>query len=129
METIKIQKYAKYTTPQLRLKAGEIFRKWIRERDKEKPCISCGIWNPSDAGHFYSAGHHPELEFHEKNVHGQCRRCNYHLHGNLTEYRKGLEKRIGKDGITELEFIADIHKRVAYKHDRFRLIEIIEKYK
>jgi gamma-glutamylcyclotransferase (GGCT)/AIG2-like uncharacterized protein YtfP len=121
--------YSKYTTPQLRKKAGEIFRAWIRKRDEGQPCISCGSYNVHDAGHYYSAGHHPALEFDEDNVHGQCRRCNSFLSGNLIEYRKGLINRIGGDRVEMLDMKAGYYKRHGYKHDRFRLIEIIEKYK
>jgi hypothetical protein len=124
----QIQKYKKYSTPELREKAGMKFRKWIRSRDHDQPCISCGSWNTSDAGHYYSAGHYPELEFNEDNVHGQCRKCNMFLSGNLLEYRKGLIKKIGEQRVIALDFVVDCHRRIMYKHDRFTLIEIILKY-
>ena len=124
-----IQKYSKYSTPQLRIKAGEKFRAWIRKRDKGKRCISCGSWEPSDAGHFYSAGHYPSLEFNEDNVNIQCRQCNYHKHSNALEYRKSLVKKIGIERVERLDQLADQYKRIVYKHDRFNLIMIIEKYK
>jgi hypothetical protein len=124
-----IRKYEKYTLPQLRIKAGVVFRKWIRKRDTEQPCISCGTWDTSDAGHFYSAGHYPELEFHPDNVHVQCKKCNMHLHGNLIEYRKKLIVRIGEQSVEKLDEIAAYYKRITYKHDRFVLIDIIEQYK
>ncbi len=121
--------YSKYTTQQLRVKAGNVFRKWIRKRDEGKPCISCGSYNVSDAGHYYSAGHHPALEFNEDNTNGQCRHCNSFLSGNLIEYRKGLINRIGGDRVELLDMKAGYYERHGYKHDRFRLIEIIEKHK
>jgi len=123
------KKYDKYSTHQLRLKAGLKFRAWIRKRDEGKPCISCGRYTDLEAGHYYSAGHYPSLEFNEDNVHGQCDRCNRHLHGNQIEYRKGLIERIGGDRVEMLDTIAGVYKRTGYKHDRFRLIEIIQKYK
>ncbi len=121
--------HSKYTTQQLRIKAGKVFRKWIRKRDEGKPCISCGSYNVSDAGHYYSAGHYPALEFDEDNVHGQCRHCNSFLSGNLIEYRKGLLTKIGGDRVEFLDIKAGYYKRNGYKHDRARLIEIIESYK
>lgn len=124
----QIKKYAKYSVPQLRIKAGSRFRKWIRNRDKDKPCISCGSTKDLQAGHFYSAGHHPGLEFNEDNVNHQCLQCNYHLHGNLNEYRKKLIKLIGAESVEELDRISDYFRKHGYKHDRIRLIEILIKY-
>lgn len=124
-----IQKYAKFSTSQLRQKAGKVFRAWIRKRDEGQPCISCGHPNPTDAGHFYSSGHYPELEFDPMNVHLQCKRCNLFLSGNLNEYRKNLPARIGDHNMIQLDLTVDIHKKTGYKHDRFFLIEVIEYYK
>ena len=82
-----------------------IFNKFIRLRDKDKPCISCNkpLKEKYDAGHYRSVGSTPELRFNEDNVHGQCVYCNQHLHGNLIEYRKGLKKRIGEEKVLLLE--------------------------
>jgi hypothetical protein len=82
-----------------------IFNKYIRERDKKKPCISClkPLQEKFDAGHYRSVGSCPELRFNELNVHGQCVHCNQHLHGNLINYRKNLIKRIGEDNLLLLE--------------------------
>jgi gamma-glutamylcyclotransferase (GGCT)/AIG2-like uncharacterized protein YtfP len=129
MDAKVIQKYANYTLPELRLKAGFKFRKWIRCRDEGKPCISCGSHNVSDAGHYYSAGHYPELEFNENNVHGQCKKCNMFLSGNLIEYRKGLVYRLGIDEVEKLDEMVARYKQITYKHDRYHLIDIIQKYK
>lgn len=123
-----IQRYAKRSLPWLRKKAGEYFRKYIRLRDQHKGCISCGA-TVQHAGHFYSAGHYPALEFNEANVHGQCLRCNNFLHGNLNEYRKNLPSRISEEGIEDLDLLAGAYKQNGYKHDRYHLIEVIEIYK
>lgn len=82
-----------------------IVNKFIRLRDKDKGCISCGVsfTTKYDAGHYRSAGGNPELRFKEANIHGQCVYCNQHLHGNLIEYRKGLIKRIGLEEVELLE--------------------------
>lgn len=124
-----IKKYSKYSVPALRKKAGEKFRAWIRKRDEGQPCISCGSFNTSDASHLYSAGNYPCLEFEEDNVWLSCKKCNCFLSGNLLEYRKRLLKKIGTDRVERLDMIADYYKKHGYKHDRFRLIEIIEQYK
>ena len=129
MDAKTIQKYSKVSTPQLRIRAGEYFRKFIRLRDRELPCICCGSWNTSDAGHYYSAGKHPELEFNEDNVNLCCKKCNMHEHGNLIAYRKGLERKIGQERLNTLDETADFWKRHTWKHDRFYLIGVIEEYK
>ena len=73
-----------------------IFNKYIRLRDKDKPCISCGkeIKN-GHASHYYSVGNYPNLRFNEHNVHLSCVECNVFKHGNLIEYGKRLPDRIG----------------------------------
>ena len=74
-----------------------IFNKYIRERDKNRPCISCDkqLTGKFDAGHFFSVGSYPNLRFNENNVHGQCVFCNQHKHGNHIEYGTRLINRIG----------------------------------
>jgi len=129
MDSKLIQRYKNKTVPQLIKIAARHFHKFIRERDKDKPCVSCGEWKTLEAGHFYSGGHYPELRFNEFNVHGQCKRCNGHLHGNLNEYRKSLLERIGEDRLKVLDETTSSWKKNSYKWDRFFLIEIINKYK
>ena len=123
----EIKKYEKYSVAELKKKAQVAFNKFIRERDRDEPCISCGKARVEQAGHFYSAGHHNALRFNEDNVHGQCKRCNYFLSGNLIGYAKGLDKKIGKERAQALDMLAS-SQRVC-KWDRFSLINIILKYK
>lgn len=119
-----IQKYSKKTIPQLIKLATKHFNAYIRERDKPLGCISCG--NPvQHAGHFYSAGHHSVHRFDEKNVNGQCLRCNNFLHGNLLKYRDGFLK---KWGMEAYQFLED-HAHDKVKWDRWTLIHYIEKYR
>ena len=121
--------YSKKTLRLLKALATKHFNAFIRERDQDQPCISCGSRTTLQAGHFYSGGHHSALRFNEDNVHGQCMRCNYYLSGNLNEYRKNLIKKIGVDRVEQLDMLAAYHKRKGYKWDRFFLIDIINKYK
>lgn len=82
-----------------------VFNRFIRLRDQDKPCISCGRFHSGkyDAGHYLSVGGHPELRFHEDNVHRQCVPCNQHKSGNSIEYRLGLIERIGIERVEFLE--------------------------
>lgn len=81
--------------------------------------------NQMNAGHYKSAGHNGAIRFNEDNVHGQCVRCNMHLHGNEVKYREGLVRKIGVEKVELLESFA----RQVHKWDRFGLIYLIENYK
>lgn len=85
--------------------AQKEFNAYIRLRDKNKPCISCGRHHQGQyhAGHYRSVGACPELRFIELNVHKQCAPCNNHLSGNIGEYRINLVKLIGVDKVEWLE--------------------------
>ena len=92
---------------QYRRELQKVFNEFIRLRDKNEPCISCGRTLPAkyDAGHFYSVGAYPNLRFNEDNVHGQCVECNQHRHGNLLEYAPRLTERIGFERASKLMVI------------------------
>jgi hypothetical protein len=106
-----------------------VFQKWIRERDKDLPCISCGQWsNRFDAGHYFEAGVYSGLIFHEDNVHKQCSfNCNKNKHGNLPNYRIGLINKIGEERVKWLEENKDRLKNYTYTKDE--LLQITTKYK
>ena len=121
---MRVIKVKSDSIPKLTKKAQEVFNKWIRERDKDKGCVSCG-GEVHHAGHYLSAGHHGHLRFNEMNVQGQCLRCNNFLHGNLINYRQGLVSRYGEQKVLYLESCAHGTKRWS----RTELIAIIETYK
>ena len=100
-------------------KTKELCHKYIRTRDKDQPCISCGryegeidstgwdhIW---DAGHYLSRGSHPELRFEELNIHKQCVKCNTapntgrQSRSVKEDYRESLIRKIGLDKVEWLE--------------------------
>ena len=111
-------------------KATEVFHKFIRERDKGQPCISCGQFKELEAGHYYSAGKFRSLKFNPLNVNGQCKQCNGWLRGNLIFYGKGLMDKIGQKELDKLHVIAGMERQAGhYKFDRMALIELIMKYK
>ena len=87
-------------------KAQESFNAYIRERDKDLPCISCGhSHNKLTAGHYKTVGAGGNaLRFNEDNCHGQCWwNCNRNKSGNIIEYRIELIRRIGKKRVEVLE--------------------------
>lgn len=108
------------------IKVQLVFNAWIRKRDQNKGCISCG-GQVEQAGHYFSAGHYTALRFNEINVNGQCVRCNCFLHGNLIEYRQGLIKRYGEEKVLILENSAKLNK--VKKWSRFELEIINKEYK
>ena len=79
--------------------------KFIRLRDKDEPCISCGRYHQGQwhAGHYRSRGACPELRFNEDNIHKQCSVCNNHKSGNAIDYRINLIKKIGIERVAFLE--------------------------
>lgn len=78
---------------------------WVRERDRDVVCISCGRHHEGQwhAGHYLSTGARPGLRFDPRNVWKQCQPCNTHLSGNLLNYRIGLIARIGLEAVEILE--------------------------
>lgn len=81
------------------------FNTFIRTRDKDLPCISCGCKksNKWDAGHYYPTTY-SFLRFNEDNVHKQCSfNCNMNLRGNLHEYRIRLIEKIGIARVSVLD--------------------------
>ena len=84
--------------------AQAAFNKWVRLRDADRPCISCGTTEAKwDAGHYRSVGSNPALRFEPLNNHKQCSQCNQHKSGNAIEYRIGLISRIGQMHVDWLE--------------------------
>ena len=117
------------TVSQLKAIAVRHFHKFIRTRDQDLPCISCGKYTTLQAGHFYSAGNHPSIKFNEDNVHGQCKRCNYFLSGNLLPYRDNLILKIGQERFDKITLTTQMSKKYGFKWNRFYLLDVIEKYK
>jgi len=78
---------------------------YIRYRDKNEPCISCGSYGKGQyhAGHFQSTAASPELRFHPFNIAKQCAQCNLNLSGNLIYYRANLVKKVGRKMVEWLE--------------------------
>lgn len=120
----------------LREKAQFWFNKFIRLRDKDLPCISCGYdWKENGnmrqahASHYMAVGKSNRLRFNEYNVHKSCSICNSHLSGNLQEYRPRLINKIGLKKVEELEEIAKESKPCKYTVEDYKKIILIYKEK
>ncbi len=126
----------KHTTQKKELKGNDkgyrdkcaqtAFNAYIRFRDNELPCISCGRNHVGQyhAGHYRSRGAHPELRFEELNCHKQCAPCNNHLSGNISNYRPALIDKIGMDKVDWLE---GPHELIKYSCEDLKRVEL--KYK
>ena len=104
-----------------------IVNKFIRLRDKEENCISCGkhINGVRHASHYLSAGGHSAIRFNEDNIWVSCYKCNVMLSGNQVEYRKALIKKIG---IERVEWLEE-HGSETKRWTKEELREIMQKYK
>lgn len=128
------RKEAIKTLPKLKKEAEREFNAFIRARDADQPCISCGAPPPDlsglhagrDAGHYRSVGSAAHLRYHEDNVHAQCVHCNQHGAGRAVEYRIGLIARIGEARVVALETNNTVCK---WSHDELRAIRDTYKQK
>lgn len=102
--------------------AQAAFNKWVRLRDADRPCISCGRFHTGkyDAGHYRSVGSNPALRFEPLNCHKQCVPCNQHQSGNAVEFRIGLVARIGQERVDWLE---GPHEPQKYTIDELKAIK------
>lgn len=115
--TTRARKQAMKPLRELVKAAQTAFNQWVRARDWDKPCISCGAINPPmkpggawDAGHWKGRGSHPELRFDEDNCHKQCKSCNAgsgkfsHKARTVSQnYERNLIERIGLERVERLK--------------------------
>jgi len=106
---------------ELAREAQAAFNAWVRLRDADKPCISCGRHHEGQyhAGHYLSVGARPELRYEPINVWKQCAPCNTHLSGNAVLFRQALVREIGLDRV---EWLEGPHQAKKYTADELRAI-------
>ena len=134
LEEKTLKKYNAWKLPKLLEEAQFWVNKRVRERDQlndfgDFRCISCLKVNSKDqcnAGHYFARGNYGSVRFDFDNIHSQCIKCNLHLHGNLIPYRENLIRKIGVERFLKLETLANLR---GFKHDRFILVDIIERLK
>ena len=119
----------KKTTGQLIKQLQPIFNKYIRLRDIDKPCISCGEYKVLQAGHFFAVSGYSGLRFDEDNVHGECAGCNCFNESHLILYADNLKQKIGEVDYGDLKMRAEEYKRNGVKWSRVELEEKIIYYK
>jgi hypothetical protein len=116
-ERTKERKRELATIPELIRKAQREFNAFIRQRDKDQPCICCGrplgagdVGGAFDCGHYRSTGSASHLRFHEHNAHAQNKVCNRYGAGRAVDYRIGLIARIGREAVEALESDNRVHR-------------------
>lgn len=98
------------TVPRATARAQAAFNAYVRERDAEQPCISCGrldLRDPLtgggwDAGHYRTVAACPQLRFEPDNCHRQCKFCN-RGRAQSVEHRAGVLARIGAERLAWIE--------------------------
>ena len=111
---LRKRKEALKTITEYKKEAQAAVNAYIRVRDHNKPCISCGCMSVSsfgghrgasgwDAGHYRSRGAAAHLSFNVFNIHKQCVKCNQWKAGNVVDYRINLIKRIGVERVERIE--------------------------
>ncbi|WP_448512122.1 recombination protein NinG [Photorhabdus laumondii] len=120
-DKLKARRLAVKPLSYFRNQAQQAFNAFIRERDKDQPCISCGRFHDGQyhAGHYLTIKSHPELRFDEDNVHKQCAPCNNHLSGNIINYKPGLIEKIGQERFDRLTSHRELPK---WKREDYILI-------
>lgn len=115
--------------PKLIKTVQALANKYARLRDCDGTgganCISCGLWfeyDMLDGGHYIPTTT-SSTRFNEDNIHAQCHRCNRFLHGNLRGYFRGLEAKLGRERLDDLEASA-----TSRKWTRDELAELKEYY-
>jgi hypothetical protein len=91
--------------PASEVRAKKACHRYIRLRDRNELCACCELplGEEYHAGHFYEAGNHSFIEFHEDNIHGQTAHCNMHRGGDSGDYEAKLRIKIGDERVDWLK--------------------------
>ncbi|HGW4826571.1 TPA: recombination protein NinG [Proteus mirabilis] len=120
-DKLKARKLAVKPLSYFTKQAQTAFNAFIRERDKDEPCISCGRFHEGQyhAGHYRTTGANPELRFDEDNCHKQCAPCNNHLSGNIENYTPRLIEKIGQE---RFDLLMGSHELPKWKREDYERI-------
>lgn len=137
-QSLKVRKLAVKPTSYFKAQAQQAFNAFIRARDYDQPCISCGETNPPelhggqwDCGHFKTVGGFPELRFEERNAFRQCKSCNagsakYGAKAATVaqQYEASLVARFGQELV---DWLNGPHEMTHYRREDF--IRIRDEYR
>ena len=111
--------------------AWTVFSKHIRERDVEKPCITCGLplaHGDIQAGHYVPVGNSSVVMwFLEENVNGEHPTCNADFSGwHLVPMRKNMVWRYGEEVVEKLDRLAGQKSTVKLPEEYY--VDLIKEY-
>jgi len=129
MKRTGIKRKSKGEIPKLKEKLWELC-KLINRKEQPNVCYTCGAvglqgsnWN---TGHLWAmASLSTHLKYDMRVLRSQCMVCNIHRGGMGADYRKNMEKEIGKKAMNALE----LERRISIKADRFWYENKIEEYR
>lgn len=117
------------------------FNRWVRERDYDQPCISCGEFvddpvNGWDAGHFRTVGAAGHLRYNPDNCHKQCKSCNSTARRNssgrvlavldveraMTVRAKYRVRLVEKIGAARVELLEDDNRVIKWSREDLTLL-------
>ncbi len=139
-QNLKVRKLALKPDSHFKSLAQQAFNEYIRTRDHDQPCISCGETNPPDlhggrwdCGHFKTVGGFPELRFVEANAYRQCKPCNagsakYGAKAETVgrQYRASLIRLFGPELV---DWLDGPHEMTNYRRDDYIRIRKVYKAK
>ena len=127
----KPKKFTKKDRAKLMKKAWKVFSIYVRESKADwrgyVACCCCGavyLWNSGEihAGHWI----HDRLDFDERNVHPQCRNCNYKYNKNTnTAYAIFMARTYGAEEMAQIKKLA---MKKGNNYSTKELEAIIKKY-
>jgi hypothetical protein len=127
MKIEKPKKAKKITYSKAKTRAWDAFSLYIRQRDEEDGCFTCGVKKPykqMQAGHWIP-GRHNSILFNELGCHAQCYHCNVGLKGNPVKYYDRMLADYGKKVCEELKRM----DKWIREYKVYELLEIEAKYK
>ncbi|MBG3131782.1 recombination protein NinG [Proteus mirabilis] len=121
-DKLKARKLAVKPLSYFTKQAQAAFNAFIRERDKDESCISCGrnTGAKMNAGHYRTVGANPELRFDEDNCNIQCEHCNSYRSGNIEQYTPRLIEKIGQERFDRLMGPHELPKWKREDYERIR---------
>jgi hypothetical protein len=105
--------------------------KYVRLRDANEPCCTCGTTNHGikyDAGHCFTRAARPDLRFNLTNIHKQCSvNCNQHGSGMRLEYQTFIANSYGPN---HFEWLKGYHRPLSDEFPHWSDIESeIQRYR
>ena len=98
--------------------------KYVRLRDANEPCCTCGTANQNikyDAGHCFTRAARPDLRFNLTNIHKQCSvNCNQHGSGMRLEYQTFITSKYSPN---HFEWLKSYHRPLSEEFPHWSDIE------